>query len=166
MSAFFQGHEIHRGRPCQVINGRNWRMDIARQSATHKWMFHFRLSKRTNSTREAHLYLFINNEFLARETTGGLPGIMRAPGPRSLQRAARPGMVRHRRHSLPSLRFKMHHHPSEGAQCRGFYSWTQREGFFFLLRRMSPQPAQRGFSEVRKQTPPRKENRTWPLVSR
>ena len=81
-------------------------------------------------------------------------------------RAARPGMVRHRRHSLPSLRFKMHHHPSEGAQCRGFYSWTQREGFFFFLRRMSPQPAQRGFSEVRKQTPPRKENRTWPLVSR
>ena len=113
MSAFFQGHEIHRGRPCQVINGRNWRMDIARQSATHKWMFHFRLSKRTNSTREAHLYLFINNEFLARETTGGLPGIMRAPGPRSPWDGEAP----------------THHHPSEGAQCRGFYSRTERGEF-------------------------------------
>ena len=88
-------------------------MDIARQSATHKWMFHFRLSKRTNSTREAHLYLFINNEFLARETTGGLPGIMRAPGPRSPWDGEAP----------------THHHPSEGAQCRGFYPWTEREGF-------------------------------------
>ena len=115
MSAFFQGHEIHRGRPCQVINGRNWRMDIARQSATHKWMFHFILSKRTNkSTREALLYLSINNEFLARETTGGLPGIMRAPGPRSPWDGEAP----------------THHHPSEGAQCRGFYPWTEREGFF------------------------------------
>ena len=90
-------------------------MDIARQSATHKWMFHFRLSKRTtNSTREAHLYLFINNEFLARETTGGLPGIMRAPGPRSPWDGEAP----------------THHHPSEGAQYRGFTHGQNARGVF------------------------------------
>ena len=90
-------------------------MDIARQSATHKWMFHFRLSKRTNVlTREALLFLSINNEFLARETTGGLPGIMRAPGPRSPWDGEAP----------------THHHPSEGAQCRVFFSRTERGEFF------------------------------------